>query len=85
MAVRFEDTGPGVADPEKLFQPFQPGAEGIGLGLYVTRAILRSYGGELRFEPCERGSCFVVELESAELESAELEAAARESADTERE
>ncbi|HEY7336791.1 MAG TPA: ATP-binding protein [Bryobacteraceae bacterium] len=66
IAVRFEDTGPGVAEPEKLFQPFQPGAEGTGLGLYITRAILRSYGGELRFEPGPRGSCFVVELESAE-------------------
>jgi signal transduction histidine kinase len=69
VAVRFEDTGPGVAEPEKLFQPFQPGAEGTGLGLYITRAILRSYGGELRFEPSEHGSCFVVELETADNES----------------
>ena len=73
VAVRFEDTGPGVAEPEKLFQPFQPGAEGTGLGLYITRAILRSYGGELRFEPSEHGSCFVVELETAELETADSE------------
>lgn len=68
VAVRFEDTGPGVGEPGKLFQPFQPGAEGAGLGLYITRAILRSYGGELRFEPSERGSCFVVELQTAETE-----------------
>jgi len=68
VAVRFQDTGPGVAEPDNLFQPFQPGAEGTGLGLYVTRAILRSYGGELRFEPSERGSCFVVELETARTE-----------------
>ena len=64
VAVRFEDTGPGVACPERLFQPFQPGAEGTGLGLYISRALLRSYGGELRFEPRERGSCFVVELQT---------------------
>ncbi|HLH44497.1 MAG TPA: ATP-binding protein [Bryobacteraceae bacterium] len=69
VAVRFEDTGPGVAEPEKLFQPFQPGAQGSGLGLYVTRAVLRSYGGELRFEPSESGSCFVVELQEAGLET----------------
>ena len=68
VAVRFQDTGPGVAEPDNLFQPFQPGAEGTGLGLYVTRAILRSYGGELRFEPSARGSCFVVELETARKE-----------------
>jgi two-component system sensor kinase FixL len=65
VAVRFEDSGPGVAAPERLFQPFQQGAEGTGLGLYISRALVRSYGGELRFEPREHGSCFVVELQRA--------------------
>jgi signal transduction histidine kinase len=69
VAVRFEDSGPGVSTPERLFQPFQAGAEGSGLGLYITRAIVRSYGGELRFERPESGSCFVVELQAAEVES----------------
>ena len=49
--MRFEDSGPGIAAPERLFQPFQQGAEGTGLGLYISRAVLRSYGGDLRFEP----------------------------------
>jgi C4-dicarboxylate-specific signal transduction histidine kinase len=61
--VRVEDSGPGVASPQNLFQPFQPGADGTGLGLYVSRAVVRSYGGELRYEPSERGSRFVVELQ----------------------
>jgi len=61
--VRVDDSGPGVVSPECLFQPFQPGADGTGLGLYVSRAVVRSYGGELRFEPSERGSRFVVELQ----------------------
>jgi two-component system sensor kinase FixL len=64
VTVRFEDTGRGVACPDHLFQPFQPGAEGAGLGLYISRALLRSYGGDLRFEPRQRGSCFVVELQT---------------------
>jgi signal transduction histidine kinase len=64
VLISFEDTGPGVAAPELLFQPFQPGADGTGLGLYISRAVVRSYGGELRFEPCERGSRFVVELQA---------------------
>ncbi len=61
--VRFQDSGPGVSSPECLFQPFQPGADGTGLGLYVSRAVVRSYGGELRYEPSERGSCFLIELQ----------------------
>jgi two-component system sensor kinase FixL len=61
--VRFVDSGPGIARPERLFQPLQDGAEGVGLGLYVSRAILRSYGGQLRYEPAEKGSCFAVELQ----------------------
>jgi signal transduction histidine kinase len=64
ILVAFEDTGPGVTAPELLFQPFQPGADGSGLGLYISRAVVRSYGGELRFEPCDRGSRFVVELQA---------------------
>jgi PAS domain S-box-containing protein len=62
VVVRFRDSGPGVAHPEELFQPFQPGAHSHGLGLYITRAILRSYGGGLRYDPGETGSCFTVEL-----------------------
>lgn len=64
-AVRFEDSGPGVSAPDYLFQAFQQGVEGTGLGLHISRALLRSYGGELRFEPRAQGSCFVVELQLA--------------------
>jgi len=62
VLVRFRDSGPGVAHPEDLFRPFQAGAHSFGLGLYVSRAILRSQGGGLRYEPQTGGSCFTVEL-----------------------
>ena len=62
--VSFQDSGPGVPSPESLFQPFQPGAGGTGLGLYVSRAVVRSYGGDLRFEAIEKGSRFTVELQA---------------------
>jgi two-component system sensor kinase FixL len=32
------------------------------LGLYISRAILRSFGGELVFEPRTEGCCFAVRL-----------------------
>ena len=66
VVVRFRDSGPGVAHPEELFRPFQPGAHSHGLGLYISRAILRSHGGGLRYEPEKTGSCFAVELWPAE-------------------
>jgi C4-dicarboxylate-specific signal transduction histidine kinase len=62
VVVRFRDTGPGVTHPEELFRPFQPGAHAFGLGLYISRAILRAHGGGLRYETAEDGACFVVEL-----------------------
>ncbi|HXW55985.1 MAG TPA: ATP-binding protein [Candidatus Cybelea sp.] len=62
VVIRFEDTGVGIASPDELFKPFQPGANATGLGLYASRAILRSFGGELKFEPRSRGCCFAVNL-----------------------
>ena len=62
VVVRFRDSGPGIAHPEELFQPFQRGADAAGIGLYISRAILRSHGGGLRYEPEPKGSCFAVEL-----------------------
>ncbi len=68
VIVRFRDTGPGVAAPDRLFQPFQPGAD-VGLGLYVSRAIVRSFHGDLQWEPAPRGCCFAVRLEVARTEA----------------
>jgi len=62
VIVRFEDTGAGVASPENLFQPFQRGAKSSGIGLYISRAIMRSFGGDLSFEPRSTGACFAVVL-----------------------
>jgi len=62
IVIRFEDTGVGVSSPESLFRPFQKGADSTGMGLYVSRAIARSFGGDIVYEPKERGCCFAVIL-----------------------
>ena len=62
VVVRFIDTGPGVANPEQLFEPFQPGAQASGLGLYLSRTFVRSFQGDLEYEPQPVGCCFAVIL-----------------------
>ena len=63
VLVRFHNSGPPVKNPQTIFQPFRPGAAGIGVGLHVSQAIARSFGGDLRYEPVPDGSCFTVILE----------------------
>jgi len=65
VSVRIRDTGCGVQNPERLFRPFQPGAQATGLGLYLSRAFMRSFRGDVRFEPEPHGSSFIVELSPA--------------------
>ncbi|WP_321476253.1 ATP-binding protein [uncultured Paludibaculum sp.] len=62
VEVRFQDSGPGVKNPERLFQAFQQGADAVGLGLFVSRAIVRASEGELYHEPSETGCTMCVRL-----------------------
>lgn len=56
--ITFHDFGPGVDDTENLFQPFRENADGSGLGLYVSRAMMRGFGGDLLYVPVKQGSRF---------------------------
>lgn len=60
--LTFSDSGPGVANPDELFHlhPVHSEAEGSGLGLYISRELARSVGGDLRYVPTERGATFNV-------------------------
>jgi C4-dicarboxylate-specific signal transduction histidine kinase len=63
------DNGPGVA-PEmaaRLFDPFHTSKEsGTGLGLAMSRTIVRQYGGTLNYQPMATGgACFVMYLPSS--------------------
>ena len=65
VTVRVTDTGPGIRSVAKLFQPFQQSAESTGLGLYISRAFVRSFRGELRHDPSMPGCSFVIEMAMA--------------------
>jgi signal transduction histidine kinase len=62
VVIRFADTGTGIDSPDRLFRPFRPGTGTTGLGLYVSRSIMRSFGGDLVCEPRSGGACFAVVL-----------------------
>jgi two-component system sensor kinase FixL len=69
VVIRFRDTGCGVSEPDRLFRPFQQGAQATGLGLYLSRALMRSFRGDLRYETEPQGSSFIVELSPVHSES----------------
>ncbi|MEM8735026.1 MAG: HAMP domain-containing sensor histidine kinase, partial [Planctomycetota bacterium] len=66
VRITVMDNGPGIPDEfrNQLFTPFQSskGSAGTGLGLPVTRKILREHGGDVTFttEP-GRGTAFVLQ------------------------
>jgi two-component system sensor kinase FixL len=63
VLITISDNGDGVSNPELLFKPFQQNAKASGLGLYLSRALMRSFGGELRYVPGP-GANFSVEIAS---------------------
>ncbi len=76
VRLRFSNDGPGIA-PDLLphiFDPFvttKPAAEGTGLGLYISRTIVREHGGDILAESgAGGGATFVVELPAQARQSA---------------
>jgi len=65
VTIRFTDSGPGIPAGQKIFQPLQRGADATGLGLYLSRAFMRSFRGDLRHDPQHAGCSFVLELAAA--------------------
>ncbi len=70
VGIAVTDRGAGIA-PEmraRMFHPFATtkGAGGTGLGLYISREIIRELGGDLEHEPTVEGARFVVTLPMAE-------------------
>ena len=62
LSIRCSDSGPGIPAGQRLFQPLQKGADATGLGLYLSRAFMRSFRGDLRHDPLCPGCSFVLEL-----------------------
>ena len=69
VVVEVADTGPGIDEPEKIFDPFystkEVGAsEGMGLGLSISYGLVQSFGGQIKGRNAPKGGAvFRVELE----------------------
>ncbi|WP_425098372.1 sensor histidine kinase [Tropicibacter sp. S64] len=73
LTVTVQDTGPGIADPEKVFEPFYSTKEvgsGMGLGLSISYGLVQSFGGNIRGVNTGDGALFTVELEHWRAEEA---------------
>lgn len=82
IEVAIGDNGTGIADPERIFDPFyttKQAGKGTGLGLSICYGIVRAHGGEIQCwnEESGEGSIFVVRIPVA-TESALAAAAAKE-------
>ena len=70
VQISVSDNGSGVRYPDQLFQPFRPsqgdGSGQSGLGLYLSRAMMASFHGDLRYQSTGDGATFVVEMSAVE-------------------
>lgn len=64
--VTVQDSGPGIADPERMFEPFystKQVGDGMGLGLSISYGLVQSFGGRIRGMNSDQGALFSVELD----------------------
>lgn len=66
LFVEFTDSGPGVQDASRVFDPFyttKPVGKGTGLGLSICYGIITEHGGTIRVSNAPpRGASFCIEL-----------------------
>ncbi|MEP5153614.1 ATP-binding protein [Planktotalea sp.] len=71
VRVIIADTGPGIDEPDRIFDPFystkEVGAsEGMGLGLSISYGLVQSFGGDIKGENRPLGGAlFTIELDAA--------------------
>jgi len=66
LTVEFTDSGPGVREPSRVFDPFyttKPVGKGTGLGLSICYGIVTEHGGTITVRNVQpRGAKFTIEL-----------------------
>jgi C4-dicarboxylate-specific signal transduction histidine kinase len=64
--IQFSDSGPGIREPQRVFDPFyttKPVGKGTGLGLSVVYGVVQDHGGHITCQnKAEGGALFIVRL-----------------------
>jgi signal transduction histidine kinase len=79
--VEFSDTGPGLREPQRVFDPFyttKPIGKGTGLGLSAVYGIIQDHGGQITCQNRpEGGALFSIRLPVAAEAAAQTAASAK--------
>jgi two-component system NtrC family sensor kinase len=62
VCVEFDDSGPGIKDPNRIFDPFyttKSVGKGTGLGLSICYGIVKEHGGEIAARNREEGGATI--------------------------
>ena len=66
LILKFSDTGPGIRDPHRVFDPFyttKPVGKGTGLGLSAVYGVIQDHGGQITCRnKAEGGAEFTIRL-----------------------
>jgi signal transduction histidine kinase len=66
VVIEFADSGPGLRDPERVFDPFyttKPVGKGTGLGLSATYGVIQDHKGQIAcYNRAEGGATFEIRL-----------------------
>jgi signal transduction histidine kinase len=79
VIVQFADSGPGLRDPERVFDPFyttKPVGKGSGLGLSATYGVIQDHKGQITcYNRPEGGAAFEIRLPALKVHAQLAEAA----------
>jgi signal transduction histidine kinase len=79
LIVQFADSGPGLRDPERVFDPFyttKPVGKGTGLGLSATYGVIQDHKGQIIcYNRPEGGAAFEIRLPALKMTGTLAEAA----------
>ncbi len=74
--LQFSDTGPGIREPERVFDPFyttKPVGKGTGLGLSAVYGVIQDHSGQISCQnKLEGGALFIIRIPAASETAAQV-------------